>query len=107
MSEIDVDKLRNLVYEAGDLNTGTRQNALSDLELMSFDLAQAYLDLLERVEWRPIETAPKDGTHIQLYRPEIQFVGYWSDAGWCMQGCKMIDPAPTHWMPLPQPVSEG
>jgi HNH endonuclease len=53
--------------------------------------------------WQPIETAVKDGFHVQLYRPDIQFVGYWSDAGWCMQGCKVIDPAPTYWKPLGPP----
>jgi len=57
-------------------------------------------------KWQPIETAPKDGFHIQLYRPEIQFVGYWADAGWCMQGCKSIDPAPTHWKPLTDSPAE-
>ncbi len=61
---------------------------------------------LQSHEWQDISTAPKDGFHIQLYRPEIQFVGYWADAGWCMQGCKLIDPEPTHWQPLPQPPGD-
>ena len=57
-------------------------------------------------EWQPIETAPRDGYHIQLYRHDIQFVGYYAEAGWCMQGCKLIEPQPTHWMPLPEPPTE-
>jgi len=52
-------------------------------------------------EWQDISTAPKDGRHILLYRPDIQFVGYHAIVGWCMQGCRVIDPPPTRWRPLP------
>ncbi len=62
---------------------------------------------LQAHEWQDISTAPKDGFHILLYRPEIQFVGYWGDAGWCMQGCKLIDPEPTPWQPPPPQLPEG
>ena len=52
--------------------------------------------------WQPIDTAPKDGFHILLFKPEITYVGFWADAGWCANasGCPTID-SPTHWMPLP------
>lgn len=50
------------------------------------------------MEWKPIETAPKDGTFILTWhpeggRPEIsRYVGtYWTR--WSI--------IPTHWMPLP------
>lgn len=56
-----------------------------------------------KAQWQPIETAPKDGFHLQLYRPEIQFVGYFAKAGWCSTSCQVIDPPPTHWKPLPEP----
>jgi hypothetical protein len=55
--------------------------------------------------WQPIETAPKDGSHIQLYRPEIQFVGYWGGHEWIINagGLPIMFPPPTQWQSLPQP----
>lgn len=52
-------------------------------------------------DWQPIDTAPKDGTIIILYRPEIQFVGFHERFGWVVNapGMPVIDPPPTHWKP--------
>ena len=71
-------------------------------------------------QWQPIETAPKDGTPILVFSPyEVRteptnvivakFERHGSQEWWgyCenliadVQG--MIDPEPTHWMPLPSP----
>jgi len=71
------------------------------------------------MEWQPIETAPKDGSVVLLYR------GLNVVAGWFVRGAdyewyfvddtrldehENIDPnayvrdfPPTHWMPLPPP----
>ena len=61
-------------------------------------------DLTDVLGWRPIVSAPKDGSHVQLYRPEIQFVGYYggADSGWRINapGLPAIWPLPTHWAPL-------
>ena len=60
-------------------------------------------------EWKPIETAPKDGTDVLAYVPETdqQFVIYWHqhDKCWAYAVCELgtIYCIPTHWMPLPQP----
>ena len=81
--------------------------------------------------WQPIETAPKDGTRVLLYRHVLfvdgrwidsQQIGYWDDpdiedpdealfsdkAFWCLDDLRTGLPillsesdAPTHWMPLP------
>ena len=63
--------------------------------------------------WRPIETAPRDGVSLWLFAPNEepqQFVGYWSEEYdcWCYDEQLVQDvqgmAAPTHWMPLPEPV---
>lgn len=58
--------------------------------------------------WQPIKTAPKDGSHVQLWRDDIQFTGYYSGfrgGSWIINapGLPVIDPLPTHWQPLPPP----
>jgi len=72
------------------------------------------------VEWRPIETAPKDGTDVVIYAPNCGvLVAYWSDSIWASvnnpvrgQGGGWVQEvhrsdtcvfSPTHWMPLPSP----
>ncbi len=65
-------------------------------------------------EWRPIETAPKDGTHILCYIPEtsepaLMYVLKWDrHPSWGLSwleadGEGWMACAPTHWMPLPAP----
>lgn len=70
-------------------------------------------------EWQPIETAPKDGTWILLYKeqelsgivqvdewcPSIQTVK-WAYDRWCECSGYSAFATPTHWMPLPKPPTE-
>jgi len=60
-----------------------------------------------RSEWRPIESAPADGTEILAYMPGLalgQIVLYWQDGYWRKKANSMgLKYPPTHWMPLPSP----
>jgi hypothetical protein len=67
--------------------------------------------------WRPIETAPRDGTEVYLWSPDAgdggeAFTGYWQDcedypgggAWWSRPTDPFnIDSDPTRWRPLPPP----
>lgn len=64
--------------------------------------------------WRPIETAPRDGTPVLTYLPPLphQTVGWiniqkWKGdkAGWISVGKpkRRTNFQPTHWQPLPTP----
>jgi hypothetical protein len=79
-------------------------------------------------EWQPIETAPKDGTPLDLWVVDIftdgrpQDEGRHADAVWRDDAWRYLDPIAcdyvsveeewadgktvvTHWMPLPEPPS--
>jgi hypothetical protein len=83
--------------------------------------------------WRPIELAPKDGTHVFVWTREGLGTAWFAeaeddgpdsmghDAGWwaidlpCDPGRHIGNPAyfreaanqPTHWMPLPEPPADA
>jgi hypothetical protein len=61
-------------------------------------------------QWQPVETAPKDGTFIDLWFPNNgttalsqRLTGTWRHDAWFMQsgGRSFRMDNPTHWMPLP------
>lgn len=72
---------------------------------------------VERLTWRPIETAPKDGTPIIIARPtwflpeEGWHVVRWDDDCWTVHDGKsdhtLRGPTPTHWMPVPDAPQHG
>lgn len=68
----------------------------------------------EAMAWRPIETAPKDGTKILLFRPQAQElgessikIGYWMPQCNCFSAENLKYNPATHWMPLPPAPQEG
>lgn len=56
--------------------------------------------------WRPIETAPKDWTHVLVVDDGTVGEARWTDDGWYWGSDHSSNPwscllNPTHWMPLP------
>lgn len=64
-------------------------------------------ELIAATTWRPIETAPRDGTRILAYRSgfaELLAIIFWSsdfDIWTPVHGNSWL--SPTHWMSLPPP----
>lgn len=60
-------------------------------------------------EWKPIETAPTDGTKVLIfwaYWSAVPFVAYFRHGQWIGdEACSDGVDDPTHWMPLPDPPS--
>ena len=64
--------------------------------------------------WRPIETAPKDGTWVKVYWPTMPISWSYPSAfnhddgyGWLMPAnLDYGEIFPTHWSPLPEPPHE-
>jgi hypothetical protein len=68
--------------------------------------------------WRPIETAPKDGTRLYLAHSQAAFDGWWEDdvwgdgteGGWVDGSADRYDEPvilhPTHWLPIPELPTE-
>lgn len=63
------------------------------------------------MNWQPIETAPKDGTIVLLYRRDWAVnicAGYW-DFEWC-DWFSVGAPSPflsaAYWQPLPEPPKD-
>ena len=60
--------------------------------------------------WQPMETAPKDGTTVDLWSIDTRLPDAWFEDGKWKVGGELGDyvvPNPTHWMPLPAPPSNG
>ena len=89
-----------------------RVRAATRLEVAALRTAIA---ALEALEWRPIETAPKDGSRLLGKIGDwTGFQFYWDahHSEWALCDAPLtFSPAqygqdPTHWMPLPEPPKE-
>ena len=96
-------------------NTSTARAALflkkhpASGETIAHQVISLWLEEYKKAQpgWRPIDTAPKDGTTVLVANDKYVaegsfFTGYWS---WGMPIADEIQP--THWMPLPPPPTEG
>lgn len=65
-------------------------------------------ELRKKLEWQPIETAPRTGIALLLAQPwrsgyDTRLIGHYAN-GWVIHdGRELWDVEPTHWMPLPEP----
>lgn len=108
MTEREINGIEWDADDGLDVLSATLRDIDSDLERE--EMIAAWMKATQA--WRPIETAPTDGTEALLYEPDAckphrpgrMFVGWWQDGlGWTdSEGCHHGDD-PTHWLPLPEP----
>jgi hypothetical protein len=96
----EIERLRSLQAPAeSELEAAHRQGYVRGL-----------VDEADRHAWRPIESAPKDGTAVLLFGDGDTFVGQWSTystwnlvhAGGYAEDADAPS-SPTLWLPLPEP----
>ena len=63
------------------------------------------------IEWEPIETAPRDDTHLLLWLPaplSKPAIGYWDRSlfCWIVEDCNLEtdELLPSHWAPVTPPT---
>lgn len=111
-----VARLREEVADLRNADSFTYSDGAA--QSLAADLA-ALLDYVEGMEWRPIESAPRDGVTFLAFGA-FKGNNYWatvsyeeSKAGgpnWCWHyepesSCTAHRDAFTHWLPLPPPPS--
>jgi hypothetical protein len=107
---------------ADDVWTALANNEANGREAEMALFSQALLSAYERGraerEWQPIETAPKDGTKVDLWvifkeaGPRRFPDAHWNDklGGWQLGEYNALDymtpPTITHWMKVPPPPAK-
>ncbi len=120
----DIVKLLRL--DAGALEVG---DVLYGDALLKSDAADEIERLRALTTWQPIDTAPDDGTKIDVFANGKRYANVrWSFSvnsntgdriksawdGWVYDGCSgqsytpnLIGVEPTHWLPLPPPPADA
>jgi hypothetical protein len=113
MHKIPLTSIEEAGLRAHGLDVGT-PSQLSDVFRHGVKWAQS------QPVWQPIDTAPKDATHIlacrnidadgkriakETFGLFVQRVTWWEGEGWISYSSLIQEPAcffePTHWMPVP------
>lgn len=66
--------------------------------------------LRDAERWQPIESAPRTGIAVLLWKPwksgrDCTTIGHYAN-GWCDRFNEEMTPEPTHWRPLPAPPTQ-
>lgn len=105
----EIERLRAALQDlVGAIADPTSQRSIPDA-LMEARAALTAQPAPSVSPWRPIETAPRDGTLIVALTPAPQFVRWWTDLDgygedypWVgRDGCAYKVSQVIHWMPLP------
>lgn len=112
VAELALAEIRERPYHDSDISF-----LLSLIDQITDELEATDMELQLGMSWRPIDTAPKDGTwflgcNIDPGIAAVSVVHWsiaggewmWISEGWVSDGGSYLDL--THWMPLPDPPKE-
>jgi hypothetical protein len=111
-TRISVETTVTLMYQIEALrrklvNAELQQQATEDRVTSALDSLATWRERAERAEaalqWRPIETAPRDGTHVLTFWNGNTHLVDWLDDKSPYFLDRQWNGYPTHWMPLPLP----
>lgn len=106
------ERAERLADPLGSMPPADRERYVTRISQALFEAHKAgRAEMKEEANWQPIETAPKDGTRIDVWRRGERLTDvFWSDEEewWSYMGDTYpiplaASPAPTHWRPLPAP----
>lgn len=83
-----------------------KRSSFARVKELESRIADLEAEKAERMNWQPIETAPKDGTNVLLYREagNMFIVGYFDHAhGWVDGECIASVARPDYWCKLEPP----
>jgi hypothetical protein len=109
--EAEVEHLRAAKRSAPEIQISAEvpQPSFEDMRRIWTDVFKSVVGKRLAPEWRPIETAPKDGTQILVYLGKHYGINivvvFWQPDGerWMMTAAQPLEVSATHWQPLPEP----
>ena len=106
-------KLLKDAKAAGFCTIGDEIYTCEQYEARNITKELAKFAALQQPQWKPLETAPKTGEYILMYRKGIIKSAHWNGDSWGGDGWTydfaeniangFIGYLPTHWMPSPSP----
>lgn len=100
-----MNELERLVKRCNEMDITEQQNYLGDAILPTL-AAEELAEIRKRIEWQPIETAPKDGSSIIAHGKRFnKMICWWNGKSWRIVYSNILL-KPTHWLPIPGPPKE-
>jgi len=98
---MNMETLNKLYLELSQVVTATTAKELA-LTATIDALRQRAERAEASLQWRPIETAPRDCTHVLVYQPDGRIHVDWCNGKATTAYERKWSGHPTHWMPVPK-----
>jgi len=100
----DIEAQLHELRECPPIAVNAADLTFDKMRSLFYDAFAALAINASKPQWRPIETAPRDGTQVIVCRNDGGYIGgahFVADNWWALE--KESHCNPTHWQPLPEP----